>query len=332
MIKRRRQATQTLIAAGLLSWLSLPAFAVEAPLSVRNVAPTAQLYGLPRMLGSGLPHRGESRLDLNAYLVSNFTAGSAGNGAAFFDGETGVFSARVRHRFDRWEVGLELPWVAHYGGEFDGFIDGFHNLFGFNEGGRDLAPRGEIDYFVRHDGEVAVDFQRPRSGLGDVRLMAGRRLHSGATQALTLRGELKLATGEVENLTGSGATDVALWLEGADCGLLSGIKTTITAGIGYVRLGSGDLLPERQQRHVAVGHFGLAYRYSDALVFLAQLDAHSQLIDADIDQIGGAAVQGTIGLRYRLESGFWIDLALAEDLQARSSPDAVFQLSLGARL
>lgn len=308
------------------------ALAAEAPLAVRNVAPTAQLYGLPRMLGAGLPHRGETRLELGADLVSNFTAGSHGASAAFYDGETGVFSARLRHRFDLWELGVEVPWVAHYGGEFDGFIDGFHRLFGFNEGGRDLAPRDQIDYFVQHDGEVAVDFQQPRSGLGDVRLMAGRQLYSGGVRALTVRSELKLATGEAENLTGSGGTDVSVWLEAADCGVLSSLRTTITAGVGVVRLGDGDVLTDQQQRIVPVGHVGLAYRYSDSLVLLAQVDSHSQLIDTDIDQIGGAAVQGTIGLRYRLESGFWLDLSLAEDLQARSAPDAVFQLSLGARL
>ena len=70
----------------------------------------------------------------------------------------------------------------------------------------------------------------------------------------------------------------------------------MTAAIGVMVLGDGDLLPQKQNRVAGWGHFGLSYPLTDAWTLKGQLDYHGQLIDASVDQLGGAALQGTFGV------------------------------------
>ncbi len=56
------------------------------------------------------------------------------------------------------------------------------------------------------------------------------------------------------------------------------------------------------------------------------------MIDAAVDQLGGAALQGSLGARWRFTQQLWTDFALTEDLTADSTSDVMFQLVLGVEL
>ena len=83
-----------------------------------------------------------TELTLNIEHSNNFTSESRGNTFAFFDGETSVLSYGLRRAFTAdFEWGVELPFVVHTGGVLDAFIDEFHEVFGFKDSGRSIAPR-----------------------------------------------------------------------------------------------------------------------------------------------------------------------------------------------
>lgn len=333
---RGRRLTLLLAVAGAV-WL--PAAGVRAtgavdelgqPLRVRNAAPASHLYGLPRTLGPVLAAGAE--LVVGVDHANNFTSEQRPEVRVSFDGSTTVATVGLRSALGRrWEWGAELPVIRHDGGFTDALIDGWHGLFGLPEGGRERALRNEIDYRIDYRGTSRVRIDDATDGVGDGRVWVGYRAHQAPDRAVALRGMVKLATGEADQLTGSGATDLALWLEVADTRTLTGLGVAVSLMAGVSRLGEGDLLPGAQRDWVASGHLGLHYPLVSWLTLRAQLDAHSELIDVDVPELGGGAVLGTLGGSARLGARWRLDFAVVEDLTPRRAPDVVFQVSLGTR-
>lgn len=62
---------------------------------------------------------------------------------------------------DSFQLELGLVEKARFGGAMDGFIQGFHDLFHIDQGGRDEVPRGDFA------AELAADQGRPAVSLGN---------------------------------------------------------------------------------------------------------------------------------------------------------------------
>ncbi len=309
------------------------AWAEAGPLRVRNLMPVAQLYGLPRPLGADLSQPG-TRVDLALEVANNFTDKTRAADTAVHDGETYLTTLSVSRALgaqQRFEIGVEVPYLSHTDGHLDGFIDGFHDLFGFPDAGRSDAPRNVLDHQVVVAGVTYADFQRPKGHLGDVRAWFGYQGLRGAERSLALRGMVKFPTGSVDTLTGSEATDFAIWVEYADSRLLRalGLETSLMAGA--VLLGDGELAPAAQRDVAGFFHFGLQLPLGKRLRLHGQLDAHTELLDSPLRQIGGSALQGTLGGRIQLGQRFWLDLGVVENLTTKSAPDVTFQVVLGGR-
>jgi hypothetical protein len=304
---------------------------VDGPLRVRNLSPAAHLYGLPRALGAVLPVQ-ERELAVTLEHVNNFTAGSGEGVVAFFDGTTTITSLSLRQSAGAGlEWGLEVPWVWHSGGFTDRFIDGFHDLFGFPDGGRDSAPRNRLDYRIDVAGSEPVRVREAGGHPGDVRGWVGYEVLRSTARRAALRGSVKLPTGRVRHLSGSEAADVSLAVELVDEVLLASLGVTTTVMVAVTRLGAGDLASAAQRDWVASGHLGFTAPVWGRLSLHGQLDAHSDVVDTGIPQVSGRAVQGTLGGRLALPRAFSLDLAITEDLTGKSAPDVVFHAMLARR-
>jgi hypothetical protein len=307
------------------------AFADDAPLRIRNLAPASGIYGQPVAFGGEVLSTGYE-LTFNTQIANNFTSAANDDTLAFFDGETTYLTYGYRQSIaERFEFGVELPWVIHDGGFMDHTIQRFHSVFGMPNNGRREADLNKIDYYISDQNKVYVDFQDQKDGLGDVRLTGGYQVLRDSARLLAVRTLVKLPIGDADKLTGSGATDVAAWLDYTDRELLARFRLSMTAAAGFIVLGDGDLMPHQQNRMAGWGHFGLSYPLTDAVTLKGQLDYQSQLIDASIDQLGGAALQGTFGFSWQVTPRFWSDLAMAEDLTADSTSDVMVQLLIGTR-
>lgn len=316
----------------VLTFAAQTALAADGPFRVRNLAPASHIFGLPRALGGEVLGEG-SEITLNTEIANNFTSAISNSNFGFFDGETTTFSLGYRRALgDRFEWGVELPYVYHSGGFLDGAIDGFHDLFNMQDGGREKARRYKIDYAITYKGQEQVNFQDSQSGLGDIRANVGYQLFRDLDRGLALRGQIKAPTGDADDLTGSGAWDAAGWLELTDRRLMSrwGVELTLAGGLTY--LGEGDIASDAQEDIAAFGHLGMGYRIGKRFSFRAQMDGHTKLIDTGVDQVAGAAVQGTLGGRWHVTNTVWSDFTIVEDLTGDSTSDVVFQILLGARL
>ncbi|MEM9621299.1 MAG: DUF3187 family protein [Pseudomonadota bacterium] len=310
------------------------------PLQVRNLSPIVQLYGLPRMTGARIVDRLHTTFNIEA--ANNFQSEARDNTFAFFDGETYVASYRVRGRMpdlltERWapaaamEWGFEVPYVAHTGGGLDGLVDEFHELFGLPDGERSLARRGRLDYLVQSDGVVYADFDDSQRVLGDVRGFAAYQVFSKPRSAFIIRSQLKLPTGSVRRLSGSKGWDVSVWGEYERVFALEKRSLRLSLGAGFSYLGEGELIPDAQEHWVGIGHVGLQYALSNWVELHAQLDAHSEILDTGNPLVANGGVLGTLGGRVKVTPKMWVDLAIIEDLEAKSASDVVFQVLLGAR-
>jgi hypothetical protein len=274
----------------------------------------------------------EVELSLNIEAANNFQSENRMGTFVFFDGESVVSSLRIRSGFaDRFEWGAELPYVAHTGGVFDGVVDEFHELFGLPDGERSLAPRGRLDYLIRSDGEIYADFTDSAQSYGDLRGFIGMQLLDKPGHAFTLRSQIKFPTGRVEDLSGSQATDVSLWGE-YEIDLVSAllnVRLTLSGGVSY--LGEGELLPDVQESWVTFGHLGLQIPLHPRIAFMAQLDAHTDVLDTGNPLIADGGVLGTVGGRFGLTERLWMDVAIIEDLENESASDVVFQILLGTK-
>lgn len=313
-----------------------------APLQVRNITPVAHLYGLPAALGSRVWSSTDAsdkqyEYALNIEHASVFTTGRGPGVSVFLDGETTVANYSLRGGFTdqrerAWEWGIAAPIVLHSGGIFDNYIDEFHQLFGFRDGGRSIARRDRIDYLVQVDGEIYANFQDSKTRIGDVRGWLGYQLSDSVQRSLAVRAQLKLPTGSVASLSGSGATDLALGLEYGEHALLANYGIGLHLSIGAAYLGEGDLAPSRQNHWVGFGQFGFYYQFSPRVQLHAQLAGQTEIIDSSVKQVQGAAVQGTLGARVLVGERLYVDLGLVEDIRTRSSADVVFNLRLAAQL
>jgi hypothetical protein len=121
-------------------------------------------------------------------------------------------------------------------------------------------------------------------------------------------------------------------VEYARAGLFGLERLGLSVMAGGMVLGEGDLLGEYQRDFMPVGHLGFGWRLSPRAEMLMQADVRAAPFDIPSSVLGRTALQGTLGGRMRLRNHVWLELAVAEDLFAKSSPDVIFHLALERRV
>lgn len=290
---------------------------------VRDQNPLLAGFGLPAPMPTGLrdsPARSwNSRLDLS--WGSTALIQQSGSEILLVDAETRearlTLQAPISRRFS---FQLQLPYRYTGGGSLDGFIDSWHDAFGLPEGARSGLPSDDINITYVRDRYRQLSLTSSVSGLADVQASLGYDLVASKDSGLTAWLDVKLPTGDADELTGSGATDVSFILAGErrlDDSWSAFAQAAVT------RLGEGDLLAYKQRSVVWSGLAGLSGRVWRGLSLKAQIDAHTAAFDSDLDFLKEAIVL-TVGGDYRFASGWRVDVGVSEDIAVEQSPDVVF--------
>lgn len=319
---RRAKARPTIvIAAALFS----TAASAAAPFATRDLNPLLAGFGLP----SALP----ARLTSESWSVATDVNWASTSLAQRADAEQLIVDAEVREARvtigRSWPSGfaaqLELPYRYTGGGVLDHAIDGWHELFSLPEGARATMPTDRVRIVYDHADARLIDIGSSASGLADVSLDLGYSLRSTTATAVAAWLSIKLPTGDVDRLTGTGATDVSLAIAG-EHDLSKDWSVFGQAGVTW--LGDGDRLPAQQRDVAWSGLAGVGWRAWRGLELKAQLDAHSAVFDGtDLDFLGDALVL-TVGGDYRFASGWQLDVAVSEDIAVESASDVVFLFGL----
>ncbi|MEE4361171.1 MAG: DUF3187 family protein [Pseudomonadales bacterium] len=305
---------------------------VDAPFLWRNAAPTAAVLGLPRPRAASLPEAGETALDLLVEVASHFTSDTRGSEFAYLDAETLTTSLLLERGFgDGWAVALEIPVLRHSTGFLDAPINSWHDVFGLPDAGRDRVANGNVRMDWVADGISRFSESDSLSGIGDLRLGVARRLHASPDRDITLRLDLELPTGGDDGLLGSGGTDVALGLGLSDRRLLASVGGTLHLHAGLLRSGDAPVYGDELASAAAFGTLAVSLPLGASWTLRGQLDAHSQLVDSALYQVGGWSVQGGLGLGWQPGDAWRLEAAFFEDLRPGSAPDVAFQFALRSR-
>jgi len=323
-------------------WLSLSALLIaetaaaqqsllNEPFTVRNQNPFMVVHGLPAAASADLLPVGESSLQLQYDITNHSKSSETADESITLDGET--YRATLVYRrglAGGWQMGVELPLIAHTSGVMDHFIEAWHDTFGLSNSDRKPWPKNRLRFSYTHQGVLKAEMTAGDSGPGDMRLLFSRRLTPPQEERqLAFNASLKFPTGDADRFQGSGSLDLALWLSGAAPNLSDAWHLGGYLHGGILLLGRGDLLREEQKGSVWFGGAGLHWRAWEWLTLKAQLDGHSAFYQSELDQLGKGSVMLTLGGSIPVRRGA-IDLAIGENLATDAVPD--FMINLGYRI
>jgi hypothetical protein len=293
------------------------------PYHLRNQNPFLQVFGLPVPEGGALTPPGTLQNRLVLSLTNHADSGETSTETIVLDGESYYLDAGFRYGLTgRWEVGVDLPYVAHRSGRLDNFIEGWHDTFGLTNGERQ-GPSNRLQLTYRRDGITEVDLRNGGGGIGDVRVSGAYQLRAAGTgPAVALRGVVKLPTGNEHHLRGSGAADVAVTLEATSRTTLADRPLDLYGQAGALVLGQGDLLSEHQKSRVPFASLGLMWRWKDTVDLRVQMAMQGKYFASGLSELGGSTASVAIGGGFRLRRlGVELDVALVEDLISDATPD-----------
>jgi hypothetical protein len=296
------------------------------PFLTRNQSPLLALYGLPSPLPARLPASGGGRVAGVVNWSNTEKDESSGDGTYTLDAEVFEFRLHLDHAInERFAIHAELPWRQVSEGSLDGFIDDWHGIFGLPGGSRRRLPEDELLIEFREGDATLLRFDESSSGISDIPIAVGYQLHATDRTALATWLTVKAPVGNADDLTGSGAVDVAATLSGQSQ-LHDRWQLFGQASVAW--LGEGDLLPELQESFAWTLMGGLSWNAWRGLDLTAQVEANSRIFDGLHSELDGDALVITFGGSWRTVGGWRFDVGVSEDLQAGASPDVAFNLAV----
>lgn len=327
-----------------VSWLSgllisvlwvLPAFAASPPaqpLAIFNQSPLQLIFGLPAANGPKLLTNGRQQLDFTVDYSSHFVNKSAPGEALLLDGETTRAALTYRRGLVRGlEVRVEVPFIDHSGGFFDSTLNEFHDITSAGDGGRANAPDDRQLYAYNRNGQPVFRVDDSPSGLGDIRVSLAQTLNLSTTTLTSVHAQLKLPTGDADELTGSEGLDFAAWAS-AGRNNIAFQGFSVTGAVGGLYTATGDVLPDQRRQGAGFGWLTLGYDWSHRFILKAQAYAHSPLYkNSNLDSLNKVTVQGAAGFEWGFSPVTRLDFSIVEDLSEDASPDVSFNLALRRR-
>lgn len=292
------------------------------PFLTRNQNPLLALYGLPSPMPARLPPAGGGRVAGVINWGNTEKEDFSADGNYTLDAETFELRLHFDHALSkRFALHAELPWRKVSEGSLDGFIDDWHGVFGLPGGSRRRLPEDQLLIEFVRDGTTLLGIDESTSGIGDIPLALGYQIYGTDSSAVSTWLTLKAPTGSADDLTGSGAVDVAATMAGQT---QLNEHWQLFGQVSVAWLGEGDLLPELQESFAWTLMGGLTWNAWRAFDLTAQVEANSRLYDGLDSELDGDAIVLTLGGSWRTEGGWRYDVGVSEDLQAGASPDIVF--------
>lgn len=304
------------------------------PFRTVNQSPLVQIFGIPADSTAVVTEAGHLAVSLTQDVASDFSNSTISQEHIFLDGESYRWTLAARYGFgERFEAGIDIPYVLYGGGFLDGFIEDWHAFFGLPNGGRNTSPRNRLSFTYSKDGVQKLNMNRADSGIGDISLNGGMKLYdvqdSGAHDRLALRTSIKLPTGDSAYLRGSGSTDFSLSLCGSMNNFTEWGSLGVFGAIGGMAMTKGDVLPDQQNNLAGFGSAGFGWGPTEWLSLKLQLNAHTAMFHGSaLDELSKDALILIIGGALKLPGGYLLDIGVSEDVVVSTSPDVAFHLGV----
>jgi len=180
------------------------------PLTIRNQNPIyLQTLNLTPTDAHILP-RGTLELRIDFGYSNIFEQGSSMTNSFMEDMELSRIALHANYPVkDDLQVGIEVPFIQMWHGFLDGFIQDFHNIFGFPNAGRENWPNNKFHFYFNSNGQTiySVNSQTPNLGDISIRLKHQVREERWANPAIAWFFDFKFPTGRKSRGLGNGGGD-----------------------------------------------------------------------------------------------------------------------------
>lgn len=310
--------------------LLLPIGVAADALPDHDNGPLTGLFGLPDSTeGGDIVDRGKHVWTTSIITASHNIEESSGGENLNLDGETTRLAFKYRYGFsNRFDIGIEIPYLWHESGSLDSAIDRWHKIFGLPDGARDTRERDQLEYLYSSPAGTVVDMANNARGVGDIRLLAGWRISNTVNHKSALQFGIKLPTGESNELLGSGGTDVSLGIAVDSSNLWGNAKLSGLYRANITYLGKPQRLADRYNEFVGQLAFGMSYHLNQNVDLGLQSRVRSAVYDSAIENLGDPSVSLTFGADLKVADDFRLSLSVGEDLLPNSAPDVSFQIAL----
>jgi len=342
----RHAISTALVCVFLVSWPAAAASgefdddaAVAMPLRLVNLNPFFVPYGVPVSVGTRTVPPGSSHLTFAVDTASYLNSAASGSERLLLDGETYRTSLMLRRGFrPRWEYFMELSAVGHHGGLFDSFIKGWHDFFGLPQGGRDMVPHDRLALIYEDGAGTRVNLRQDVFSLGDLVLGVGYAVPEWPFQndGLTIRGNIKIPTGNAGAFTGLGRFSTSLWAEtsGALPWSAESRAWLYTATLGFLVAEPPKRLSSVGDPFIGFGRASVTWRALSRLNLTVQVDVHSSPYrSSNVDVLADPVVILGFGGSIQVTDQATLELAVTEDDGLhRAAPDIGLHTALRWRL
>ena len=301
----------------LLVTTSVAAQSISA-LPTRDQTPLLQSYFIPAMPA---PSASGWSVSHALYFTNTYQTDRSDSENLVIDVENTRYDFQLNYWQDLWHFNLNVPLLSNRAGFLDQTIEGWHDIFGLPQGGRDKNPNDQINLLYEKSGTIVIESQQPSEGIGDIQLATGYQL----TPQSQLWFALEIPSSSSSNFISNQSTDWAIWYRLNGTGSSSKLNTFGAIGLTFPT--DSGLFQGRVNDHFGFAQFGLNYAISDAISFILQTDLHSAIIeDSDLDALGNS-IQAQFGLGFdRFIPQHHIELFFSEDILPGHAPDITFGL------
>lgn len=295
------------------------------PTQTHDLNPLTIVYGLPLATAPSLINADTMALSASLNISNTINVENPGNENLFIDGETTQLNLIVDYGINEvQQLRLRIPFIRHGAGSLDGFIDDFHDFFGFPQGHRPNYANNQFSFLYQVNSVDLIHIDQANQGIGDISLDSGYQIRRDQWGASSIWASLKLPTGDAEQLNGSGAADLALWWASERSFAHDWHRYL---NLGVLLLGHGEVLANQQRSKVLFGTAGLQWRVIPVLSLNVQLDFHSAFYDDTSLEFLGDSIQISSGGHIRLSHDSRLEIAVIEDIQVGASPDVTFHFT-----
>ena len=296
------------------------AFAFNGPLQLKNQFPLFLPVDAPYLESASIENSFSFSLSHSSInLVESSSGWDIG-----LDMEITELDLRFRKNIgDFIELGIELPILSFSSGFMDGFLNSYHDAFGFPDYGRSNRPDNEFLYEVRRNRDLVVKGKNGHIGIGDIRLTFKKPLLN-RDPTISIKGDIELPTGDAKAGYGNGSIDAGIAVL-MDKKLSEYFKSYLN--IGAVFPGNLRGHEEINLREFLYSGAAIEASFWKNISLIVQVFVQgSPFPKTDISSIDKAAVILSLGGRYSSGNNNF-EFSLTEDPNTSGAPDFTLNLS-----
>lgn len=302
----------------------------QGPLQVQNRFPLHLVFLTPRPTDARLPAKGAFQTTIAVDYSSVYVNERQDGWSALVDMEMGVVDVSIVYGLTRkFSIGVQVPLVSMNSGFLDGFLENYHDAFGFSNYGREERPDNRFAYEMRKNGRTWI--QGDTDGFSWADATVSGQLHlfeiNGSGSWIgSLVGSIKLPTGDEKRGYGSGRFDAGLFVPTQ----WEGERWAFYLMPGYIWRADPETRGADVSAKESFSLFGGAsYIAGPRWHWYAQLNCSTTPIEkTGISLLDDGAVELTLGFRRILSERASVEVAFCEDLFTQTAPDFNLHLAL----